>query len=213
MRKTAIAGVALGLCCALAFPAQAATSVEPAPSAAATQPAPATQAPTAVASAPATPAPATSTSAVTAPASPASSAAAPTLTNRLGVEATYALGQGKASDKHGVAMSLYTGKWFSAKVERKRQCIVRKETGGNYNSVSSNGRYRGAYQMSRSLAVGAAWMMEPEVKKEFGAAAAATVAKLRKVPTQKWNRYWQDRAFWTIWRNGHGRSHWHVRGC
>ena len=146
-------------------------------------------------------------------AAPAPITNAPTLTNRLAVESTYAKGQGKATDKHGVAPSLYTGKWYSKKAERKRRCIVRKETGGNYNSVSSNGRYRGAYQMSRSLAVGAAWMMQPEVKKELGAQAAATVAKLRKIPTQKWNRYWQDRAFWTIWRNGHGRSHCRVRGC
>ena len=157
---------------------------------------------------PVTPAPSASVTATPAPVT-----SSPTLTTRLAVESIYAQGQGKATDKHGVAQSLYTGKWYSKKAERKRRCIVRKETGGNYNSVSSNGRYRGAYQMNRSLAVGATWMMQPEVKKEFGAQAAATVAKLRKVPTQKWNRYWQDRAFWTIWRNGHGRSHWHVRGC
>ena len=23
-----------------------------------------------------------------------------------------------------------------------------------------------------------------------------------------WNRYWQDRAFWTIWRKGKGSFHW-----
>lgn len=155
-----------------------------------------------------TPAPSASASVT-----PAPSVSALTLTNRLATESAYVKGLGKASDRHGVAASLYTGKWYSKKAERKRRCIVRKETGGNYTSVSSNGRYRGAYQMSRSLAVGATWMMQPEVKKEFGAQAAAAVAKLRKVPTQKWNRYWQDRAFWTIWRNGHGRNHWHVRGC
>ncbi len=155
-----------------------------------------------------TPAPSASTSVT-----PAPSVSAPILTNRLATESTYAKGLGKAADRHGVAASLYTGKWYSKKTERKRRCIVRKETGGNYTSVSSNGRYRGAYQMSRSLAVGATWMMQPEVKKELGAQAALAVAQLRKIPTQKWNRYWQDRAFWTIWRNGHGRGHWHVRGC
>jgi hypothetical protein len=32
---------------------------------------------------------------------------------------------------------------------------------------------------------------------------------------QQWNRYWQDRAFWTIWRDGRGKSHWvnGVRKC
>lgn len=129
------------------------------------------------------------------------------------LEAGYAKGEGKAADLHGVADSLYRGKWFSVKAEGNRRCIVRKETGGNYESISSGGDYRGAYQMSRALAVGAAWMMRAEVKKEFGAEAAATVDKLRDIPTQKWNRYWQDRAFWTIWRNGSGSDHWHVRGC
>jgi len=129
------------------------------------------------------------------------------------LEAGFAKGEGKAADLHGVADSLYKGKWFSAKAEDKRRCIVRKETGGNYESVSSGGDYRGAYQMSRPLAVGAAWMMQAEVRKEFGAEAVATVEKLRDIPTQKWNRYWQDRAFWTIWRNGSGSDHWRVRGC
>ena len=129
------------------------------------------------------------------------------------LEAGYAKGEGKAADLHGVADSLYKGKWFSVKAEDNRRCIVRKETGGNYESVSSGGDYRGAYQMSRALAVGAAWMMQGEVKKEFGTEAAAVVDKLRDIPTQKWNRYWQDRAFWTIWRNGSGSDHWHVRGC
>lgn len=156
----------------------------------------------------ATPAPS-----ITASPTPVPSTSAPMLTNRLTVEYNYAKGLGKASDKRGIAPSLYTGKWYSKKAERKRRCIVRKETGGVYTSVSSNGRYRGAYQMSRPLAVGATWMMQPEVKKDFGPQAAAVVAKLRKIPTQKWNRYWQDRAFFTIWRDGKGRSHWPLRGC
>ena len=91
--------------------------------------------------------------------------------------------------------------------------VVRKETGGNYESVSAGGLYRGAYQMSKALAIGAAWMMLDEVRKDFGADAASTVEQLRSTPVQQWNRYWQDRAFWTIWRNGAGSDHWRVRGC
>jgi len=129
------------------------------------------------------------------------------------LELTYAKGESKASDLHGVMESLYKGKWFNAKDEDTRRCIVRKETGGNYESVSSGGDYRGAYQMSRPLAVGASWMMQSEVRKELGADTAAAVEQLRDLPLQRWNRYWQDRAFWTIWRNGAGSDHWHVRGC
>jgi len=35
---------------------------------------------------------------------------------------------------------------------------------------------------------------------------------LRKKPIHKWNRYWQDAAFYTAWRNGKGAKHWHLTG-
>ena len=70
---------------------------------------------------PVTPAPSASVTATPAPVT-----SSPTLTTRLAVESIYAQGQGKATDKHGVAQSLYTGKWYSKKAERKRLCIVRK---------------------------------------------------------------------------------------
>ena len=37
------------------------------------------------------------------------------------------------------------------------------------------------------------------------------IKKLRKKPMNKWNRYWQDRAFWTIWAKGTGKKHWPTR--
>jgi len=223
MRKVKVVLVTASLCLVIAGPAQAIG--DPAPeqhglSSAAGSPAPMATAPASVSAPTPTPTPtSTPTQAVaaqptTSPDAAAGQGAAPIdEPAQRALEAGYAKGEGKAADLHGVAESLYKGKWFSAKAEDNRRCIVRKETGGNYESVSSGGDYRGAYQMSRALAVGAAWMMQAEVKKEFGAEAAAVVDKLRDIPTQKWNRYWQDRAFWTIWRNGSGSDHWHVRGC
>ena len=223
MRKVKVVLVSAALCLGIAGPARAAGDPAPdqhgvttvgssqAPIAAQTVTAAATPTPQpSVIAQPGSPAP--TANPVT---SPAVSPAAQSLDEptQRALEAGYAKGEGKAADLHGVADSLYKGKWFSAKAEDNRRCIVRKETGGNYESVSSGGDYRGAYQMSRALAVGAAWMMQAEVKKEFGAEAAAAVDKLRDIPTQKWNRYWQDRAFWTIWRNGSGSDHWRVRGC
>jgi hypothetical protein len=38
--------------------------------------------------------------------------------------------------------------------------------------------------------------------------AAALMAKLRLTTPNKWSRYWQDRAFWTIFNHGAGASHW-----
>ncbi|MDO8732315.1 MAG: hypothetical protein Q7L55_07060 [Actinomycetota bacterium] len=129
------------------------------------------------------------------------------------LETGYAKGESKATDMHGVLDSLYKGKWFNAKDEDARRCIVKHETGGNYESVSSGGTYRGAYQMNRGLAVGVTWTMQNEVRKDLGDEAAALVPALRNAPTQTWNRYWQDRAFWTIWHNGEGSGNWRGAGC
>ncbi|MSY41387.1 MAG: hypothetical protein F2646_04530 [Actinobacteria bacterium] len=139
----------------------------------------------------------------------------PTASDREQIELALAQGDFKAADRHGLMISLYQGKWFMPKREKVRRCIVKRESGANYRAVSAGGRYRGAYQMNRRLAVGASWMMQGEVRKELGAEAVKIVKALRNKPTQQWNRYWQDRAFWTIWRGGKGKSHWRggAHGC
>ena len=62
--------------------------------------------------------------------------------------------------------------------------------------------------MNRALAIGATHMMMKEVRKEMGKPGVRALKRLREIPTQQWNRYWQDRAFWTIWRKGKGAFHW-----
>lgn len=128
-------------------------------------------------------------------------------------ERSFLVGEGKAGDSRGVMKSLYQGKWYVEKHEPIRRCIVRRESGGNYKVVSAGGLYRGAYQMNRALALGATHQMMDEVIDEFGAEAAETVRQLRDMPTQQWNRYWQDRAFWTVWRKGKGAFHWRGMHC
>ncbi len=91
--------------------------------------------------------------------------------------------------------------------EDLRKCISKVESRHRYKA-GSGGRYRGAYQFSKSLARGVTWMMQPEVKKEMDDAGVDLIKQLRKTPMNNWNRYWQDRAFWTIWANGQGKSHW-----
>jgi hypothetical protein len=67
--------------------------------------------------------------------------------------------------------------------------------------------------MSRDLGIGATWMMQKEVRDEFGADGVNIVQALRRLTPDKWNRYWQDRAFWTIWRGGEGADHWGGARC
>ena len=139
---------------------------------------------------------------------PETEEAAVDLGARLAVEKSHALGSPESQDMKGFETSLYRGKWYMPKKESIRRCIMDREANHNYRAVSAGGIYRGAYQMNRGLARGVSFMMQKEVKKEMGPEAVAVVKQLRKIPTQQWNRYWQDRAFWTIWRNGKGKHHW-----
>jgi hypothetical protein len=96
--------------------------------------------------------------------SPGDSQAPAAASDRKELELALAQGDFKAGDRHGLIVSLYQGKWFMPKREKVRRCIVKRESGANYRAVSAGGRYRGAYQMNRRLAVGASWMMQGEVR-------------------------------------------------
>jgi hypothetical protein len=121
-------------------------------------------------------------------------------------EASLARGSRQAADLMGYLPSLYLGKWFAPGAEDVRRCIMMRESNANYRAT--NGTYHGAYQMSSALARGATWMMQKEVRKEMGEEGVAIVRALRETTPNNWNRYWQDRAFWTIWRDGAGAGHW-----
>jgi len=126
-------------------------------------------------------------------------------------EAAHARGSRAANDLMGWRPSLYRGKWYLPGREDKRRCILDRESNFNYRA---NGRdYHGAYQMSADLGRGATWMMLPEVRREMGEEGVAIVEALRKITPNRWNRYWQDRAFWTIWRHGEGARHWRGDHC
>lgn len=104
------------------------------------------------------------------------------------------------SNDRGIADSAYTGSYYNPAHEATRKCIVRKESGGNYGIVSSNGMYHGAYQFSRSTGDATARKMGR--------------ADLVGTPVSKWSRAEQDQAFWTLWNHGAGRGNWPTaRGC
>ena len=132
---------------------------------------------------------------------------APAASSARDREAALMRGSRQAADTSGWMPSLYQGKWFMPAKEEIRRCIMDRESNFNYRVVGA-GLYFGAYQMNRGLAIGATHMMEKEVAKEMGAEGVAIVRALRKTAPNTWNRYWQDRAFWTIWRKGAGAGHW-----
>ncbi|MGV1004802.1 MAG: hypothetical protein ACOYEV_08540 [Candidatus Nanopelagicales bacterium] len=100
----------------------------------------------------------------------------------------------------GIYRSAYVGKYFNSRYEAKRKCIVRKESRGNYRIRSSSGKYRGAYQFNAGLARATARKMGR--------------SDLVNKPMNTWSRFDQDKAFWIVWNNGRGASHWPTRhGC
>ena len=116
-------------------------------------------------------------------------------------------------DMRGIEPSLYKGDFFDPAAEHKRQCIVKRESEGQYDVRGGGGNnYYGAYQMSDALADGATHMMLKEHKRILGVDEAKKLMKeLRETPVNQWPRYWQDAAFSTIhnWEHpGSGASHW-----
>ncbi len=105
--------------------------------------------------------------------------------------------------------SLYRGKSYVRKHETIRKCIRFRESRNHYNAVSMSGTYRGAYQFSPALRVGAAWMIQKRLRETLGKDRAVTIGEvLRKTSMNKWHPYWQDMAFWLVWNNGKGKQHW-----
>ena len=119
----------------------------------------------------------------------------------------------ETTDMRGIEPSLYQGEFFDPTSEEIRQCIVKRESEGQYDVRGGGGnRYYGAYQMSDALADGATHMMLKEHKKILGEKAAQSLMKeLRATPLNEWPRYWQDAAFSTVFNweaPGSGASHW-----
>lgn len=144
------------------------------------------------------------------PADPAPASDAP-ISSRTDREAALMRGDRQAADLLGWMPSLYQGRWYMPAKESIRRCIMDRESNFNYRAVGA-GTYFGAYQMNRGLAIGATYTMQREVAKELGDEGVAIVKALRSTNPNTWNRYWQDRAFWTIWQNGKGKHHWRGGG-
>lgn len=117
---------------------------------------------------------------------------------------------GAAQDMRGYEPSLYTGKWFNPKWESTRRCIMQRESRHNYRAANPRSSARGAYQfLDSQWRDSLVWMLLPEHRK---LGLASEVKALRKKPIHKWNRYWQDAAFYTAWRHGEGKHHWYLGG-
>jgi hypothetical protein len=106
----------------------------------------------------------------------------------------------------GYAVSSYQGDWYSPKWEDVRKCIMYHESRYNYKAANKTSSARGAYQfLDLQWRDGLVWMMLDE------GGDTKEIKSLRDVPINEWNRYYQDRAFFTAWRHGEGKKHWSLQ--
>jgi len=120
-----------------------------------------------------------------------------------------------AEDWKGHETSLYTGEYYHSKWASVRKCIMHRESRYNYRARSTVSTASGAYQfLDSQWRVSLTYMMIRE-SRSTADGLINEIKALRNKPIQEWNRYWQDRAFYTAWNNGRGADHWNLtrHGC
>jgi hypothetical protein len=119
-----------------------------------------------------------------------------------------------AKDWKGHERSLYKGQHYHSKWALVRQCIMLRESRSNYRARGTVSSAAGAYQFLEAWHMGLTYMMIKE-SKVTGDGLIGDIKALRARPIQEWNRYFQDRAFYTAWDNGRGADHWNLtrHGC
>lgn len=118
-----------------------------------------------------------------------------------------------AEDRKGYEKSLYRGKFYHKDQEKFRWCVMKRESHHNYRAANRVSSARGAYQfLDNHWRDGLVHMMIKDSKK----ADDGLHKKMRSLfdkPIHKWNRYYQDRAFFTALNyNGKwsGKKHWNA---
>jgi hypothetical protein len=117
------------------------------------------------------------------------------------------------SDMRGVEPSTYKGQWYSKRAEEFRQCVIRRESHGNYRAVNHLG-YAGAYQFGRDWQHGLPYMVAAELRAMgmWPKAAKRVRVILQRLPINRWSREMQDIAFFVAYAHGKGMRHWYLAG-
>lgn len=120
-----------------------------------------------------------------------------------------------ALDWKGYEPSMYQGQYYHSKWAQVRKCIMHRESRSNYRARSSISTAAGAYQFLDSqwrISLTHMMIQESRATKD---GLISEIKALRNKPIQAWNRYYQDRAFYTAWDNGKGADHWNQtrHGC
>ena len=119
----------------------------------------------------------------------------------------------QAKDLKGYEKSLYRGKYYYKGQESWRKCVMKRESNYRYKAKNRSSSASGAYQfLDNNWRDGLVWLMIKESKKT-GDNLDPFLRDLFDVHITKWNRYFQDRAFFTAlnfegkWA---GKKHWNA---
>ena len=119
----------------------------------------------------------------------------------------------QAEDLKGSEKSLYRGKYYYKSQESWRKCVMDRESNFRYKAKNRSSSASGAYQfLDNNWRDGLVWMMIKESKKTDDN-LDPYLRDLFDVHITKWNRYFQDRAFFTAlnfegkWA---GKKHWNA---
>ena len=119
----------------------------------------------------------------------------------------------QAEDLKGYEKSLYRGKYYYKGQESWRKCVMKRESNYRYKAKNRSSSASGAYQfLDNNWREGLVWMMIKESKKT-GDNLDPYLRDLFDVHITQWNRYFQDRAFFTAlnfegkWA---GKKHWNA---
>lgn len=114
----------------------------------------------------------------------------------------------KAEDLQGWEASLYRGLWWREKYAGFRQCVMRRESHYRYTAKNRFSSASGAYQfLDKQWRRGLVYMMLAESRKTNDG-LSEQIRSLFDQPITTWDRYFQDRAFYTAYAHGKGAAHW-----
>jgi len=118
-----------------------------------------------------------------------------------------------AQDRSGYEQSLYHGKYYFADQEAFRECVMKRESHHNYRAANRSSSARGAYQfLDNNWRDGLVYMMLRESRQSNHGLEDRLKALFDK-PISEWNRYFQDRAFFTALNyegKWSGKDHWNA---
>lgn len=118
--------------------------------------------------------------------------------------------KGHVPSQRGFEPAEYQGRYRYPNQEGVRRCITQRE-GQNVYWITDP-PYYGTYQMTKALGVGAAWMIQKELRQMFGDKRGIHIGRtLRAHTPDHWNRYYSDMAWYTVYNWKHrssGAHHW-----